>query len=148
MVCGDRRIWIWSPLAALAKVCMSKFTVMSFPRLISITISCRARGTELAIAVADEGGGIPADALERIFDRFARADSARSRAQGGVGLGLAIVDALVRAHGGRCEAANRAGGAVFTLRLPGFVRKVVPAVGESGYSGALNVSQAPGLPLR
>ncbi len=37
---------------------------------------------------------------------------------------------------------------MFTLRLPGFARKVVPAVGESGYSGALNVSQAPGLPLR
>ena len=114
----------------------------------AITISCRAYGPELAIEVADEGSGIPADALERIFDRFARADSARSRAQGGVGLGLAIVDALVRAHGGRCEAANRSGGAVFTLRFPGFARRVVPAVGQSGYSGAPNVSQAPGLPLR
>jgi signal transduction histidine kinase len=113
----------------------------------AITISCRAYGPELAVEVADEGGGIPADALERIFDRFARADSSRSRAQGGVGLGLAIVDAVVRAHGGRCEAANRAGGAVFTLRLPGFARKLVPAVGDAAYSGALNVSQAPGLPL-
>ena len=114
----------------------------------AITLSCRAAGTELALEVADEGGGIPPEALERIFDRFARADPARSRSQGGAGLGLAIVDALVRAHGGRCEAVNRSGGAVFTLRFPGFARKAVPAVGDGGYSGTLNVPQAPGLPLR
>ena len=90
--------------------------------------------------VADRGGGIPAEAIERIFDRFARADSSRSRAQGGVGLGLAIVDAIARAHGGSCSAANRAGGgALFSLRFPGFL----PAY----YRGPL-VSQAPGLPVR
>jgi signal transduction histidine kinase len=88
----------------------------------SITIGCRAVGGWLAIEVADEGVGIPPEALEHIFDRFARADSARSRAQGGAGLGLAIVDAIARAHGGSCTAANSADGAVFTLRFPVFVR--------------------------
>jgi two-component system OmpR family sensor kinase len=61
----------------------------------------------------------PAD-LERIFDRFARVDAARSRAHGGAGLGLAIVDAIVRAHGGTCSASTSTGGAVFTLRFSGF----------------------------
>ena len=106
----------------------------------AICLSCRAEGGDLVIEVEDEGAGIPPDALERIFDRFARADSARSRAQGGAGLGLAIVDAIVRAHGGSCAAANSAeGGAVFSLRFPAFA----PA---AAYSGPL-VSQAPGLPL-
>jgi signal transduction histidine kinase len=113
----------------------------------SIALACRAEGSELAIEVADEGGGVPPEALDRIFDRFARADSARSRALGGAGLGLAIVEAVVRAHGGRCEAANSRGGAVFTLRFPGFEAKPV-AAGSGAYRGPLNVSQAPGLPPR
>jgi signal transduction histidine kinase len=88
----------------------------------SITIGCRAVGGWLAIEVADEGGGIPPEALEHIFDRFARADPARSRARGGAGLGLAIVDAIARAHGGSCTAANSPDGAVLTLRFPDFDR--------------------------
>jgi two-component system OmpR family sensor kinase len=87
----------------------------------AIGLSCRGEENDLVIEVTDEGAGIPPDSLERIFDRFARADSARSRSQGGAGLGLAIVDAIVRAHGGRCTAANSAeGGAVFSLRFPAF----------------------------
>jgi signal transduction histidine kinase len=111
----------------------------------SITISCRAYGARLAIQVADEGGGIPPEALGHIFNRFARADPARSRAQGGAGLGLAIVDAIVRAHGGSCSAANSADGAVFTLRFPRFAARSA-AVRAGAYS-APEVSQAPGLPL-
>ncbi len=75
-----------------------------------------------ALEVADEGQGLPEGAARLIFDRFARADSARSRAQGGAGLGLAIVDAIVKAHGGECSARNSAAGAVFTLRLPDYAR--------------------------
>jgi signal transduction histidine kinase len=95
----------------------------------AITLSSRRDGAGLLIEVADEGRGILPDALDRIFDRFARADSARSRAHGGVGLGLAIVDAIVRAHGGRCRAANVGNGATFTLRFPGFTPQ--PAVAEN-----------------
>jgi signal transduction histidine kinase len=86
----------------------------------AVTLSSRAEGGELVIEVADEGDGIPPEAIDRIFDRFARADSSRSRDQGGAGLGLAIVEAIMRAHGGRCEAAANGKGATFTLRLPGF----------------------------
>jgi signal transduction histidine kinase len=86
----------------------------------AIKLSARSRAGELAIEVADEGRGLPPDGLDQLFDRFARADSARSRAQGGAGLGLAIVDAIVRAHRGSCEAANSDARAVFTLRFPDF----------------------------
>jgi signal transduction histidine kinase len=86
----------------------------------AITLSARALGDELLVQVADEGQGLPPGASEHIFERFARADSARSRAHGGAGLGLAIVDAIVRAHGGGCSAENAGGGGVFTLRFPGF----------------------------
>jgi signal transduction histidine kinase len=107
----------------------------------AIGLSCRGDEHDLVIEVADEGAGIPPDSLERIFDRFARADSARSRSQGGAGLGLAIVDAIMRAHGGRCTAANTAeGGAVFSLRFPAFAS-------ATAYNEPL-VSQAPALPLR
>jgi signal transduction histidine kinase len=85
-----------------------------------IELRSRGEGTGLVIEVADEGGGIETEALSRIFERFARVDSARSRAHGGVGLGLAIVDTIATAHGGRCTAENRNDGAVFALRLPAF----------------------------
>ncbi len=69
------------------------------------------------ITVRDTGPGLPADALEQVFERFYRADPARSGE--GSGLGLAIVRALVQAHGGQVRAANHPqGGAVFTLRWP------------------------------
>jgi signal transduction histidine kinase len=76
---------------------------------------------ELALDVADSGEGIPADRLDRIFDRFARLDDGRSRAQGGTGLGLAIVKALAEAHGGKVSAVSRVGhGSTFTIQIPGF----------------------------
>lgn len=69
--------------------------------------------------VKDKGEGIPSEALPHIFDRFYRADSARTRRDGGSGLGLAIARKLVQAHGGVLEAENRAqGGALFRVRLP------------------------------
>jgi signal transduction histidine kinase len=86
---------------------------------IELSAHAEADGT-IAIEVSDEGRGIPKKALGRIFDRFARADAARTRSSGGVGLGLAIVDAIAKAHGGRCTAASSGDGSLFTLRLPGF----------------------------
>ena len=77
---------------------------------------------EVVIEVQDEGCGVPPGALERIFDRFARADAARTRAAGGVGLGLAIVDAIAKGHGGRCSVASTHRGSVFALHLPGSCR--------------------------
>jgi signal transduction histidine kinase len=84
----------------------------------AIEIRSKAVNGEVVIEVADEGCGIPEDALDRIFDRFARADAARTRSDGGVGLGLAIADAIAKAHGGRCTVRPAPGGATFALRLP------------------------------
>src|SRR5439155_1190598 len=71
--------------------------------------------------VADEGLGVPDEAHSRIFQRFARADAARTRSAGGVGLGLAIVDTIVKAHGGRCQVSRSTRGSVFGIQLPGFM---------------------------
>jgi signal transduction histidine kinase len=71
------------------------------------------------IEVADSGPGLPGEEPSRVFDRFYRGDSSRSRGSGGSGLGLAIVRSIVLKHGGSAAAANApAGGAVFTVRLP------------------------------
>ena len=75
---------------------------------------------QIAIEVVDEGCGVRAEALGRIFDRFGRADAARTRSDGGVGLGLAIVDAIAKRHGGRCTVRSTSHGSTFALRLPGF----------------------------
>ena len=86
-------------------------------------IELRARACErgeVLIEVEDEGCGVPPEAMARIFERFARADSARTRAAGGVGLGLAITDAIAKAHGGKCTVASTPNGSIFALRLPGF----------------------------
>jgi signal transduction histidine kinase len=91
----------------------------------TIELSAEARGGELAIRVSDDGPGVPPEALDRIFERFARADSSRSRQRGGVGLGLAIVDAIARAHRGRCAVHSAGQGAIFSLTLPGFSSELV-----------------------
>jgi two-component system, OmpR family, sensor kinase len=77
-------------------------------------------GGQVSIEVQDEGGGVPDAALERIFDRFGRADSARTRTSGGVGLGLAIVDAIAKAHGGSCTVRRTSAGSLFALHVPHF----------------------------
>jgi signal transduction histidine kinase len=84
----------------------------------SIELRSAQRNGVLAIEVEDSGAGIPQDVVGHIFERFARGDSSRTRAEGGVGLGLAIVDAIARAHGGRCTVFSSRRGSVFTLTLP------------------------------
>ncbi|HXR07406.1 MAG TPA: ATP-binding protein [Candidatus Acidoferrum sp.] len=76
-------------------------------------------GGTLVLTVSNSGPGIAPEDLPRIFERFYRADKARSGSGGHAGLGLAISKAIVEAHGGTLEAASRPGqGAAFTLRLP------------------------------
>lgn len=76
-------------------------------------------GESATLTVADEGPGLAAEQAERVFERFYRADAARSRAQGGTGLGLAIVAAIAEAHGGSAGVDSRPGqGARFRVTLP------------------------------
>jgi two-component system phosphate regulon sensor histidine kinase PhoR len=88
------------------------------PEQTLIQIDVRSQGDRVAIAVSDQGPGIPDEDLSRIFERFYRVDKSRARDPGGTGLGLAIVKHLVELHGGRVWVENRAGGgARFIIEL-------------------------------
>ena len=83
----------------------------------TITVSASSENNNIRVSVTDTGVGIPADDLPRIFERFYKADRARSG--GGTGLGLAIVKHIIEAHGGKVWAQSVEGkGATFTFTLP------------------------------
>jgi two-component system phosphate regulon sensor histidine kinase PhoR len=85
----------------------------------AITLDAVADGPDVVLSVSDEGPGIPAGDLPRVFERFYRVDKGRSRESGGTGLGLAIVKHIVERMGGSVTAANGdERGAVFSIRLP------------------------------
>ncbi|MEH1056234.1 ATP-binding protein [Micromonospora sp. CPCC 206171] len=85
----------------------------------TVRVATRADEEHVEIAVTDQGIGIAPNEVDRIFERFYRADQARSRSTGGTGLGLAIVKHIASNHGGRVEVASTlGGGSTFTLRLP------------------------------
>lgn len=91
-----------------------------------ITLSAVNRGNELELSVSDTGKGVPQEALPRLFDRFYQVDTSRSRTGGetavmqrGAGLGLAIVQEIVQAHGGRINVRSEVGhGTTFVIHLP------------------------------
>ncbi|MFA9441640.1 ATP-binding protein [Uliginosibacterium sp. sgz301328] len=85
-----------------------------------IWLSAHRDGHDAVISVRDNGMGIPADMLPKIFDLFTQAERTYSRAQGGLGIGLTLVRSLVELHGGRVNAASDGPGkgSVFTVRLP------------------------------
>jgi two-component system OmpR family sensor kinase len=85
----------------------------------TVTVSIHVPGPGKAeLTVADDGPGIPEELQKELFERFVRADKARSRASGGSGLGLAIVKAVVAAHGGTVDTESRPGRTVFRVLLP------------------------------
>jgi signal transduction histidine kinase len=99
----------------------------------------RVPNESIRFLVEDNGPGIPADQLERVFDRFHRTDAARDRASGGTGLGLAIVRAIAEAHGGTVSAARSPlGGARIELELPGFAPAAARDAAVDGAARAEN----------
>jgi two-component system OmpR family sensor kinase len=91
---------------------------------VSLTVD-EASG-QAVVSVADDGPGIDPAVLPVLFERFARADSSRSRKAGSTGLGLAIVQAVVHSHGGTVDVASSDDGATFTVRLPLATSVVAP----------------------
>lgn len=84
-----------------------------------VTVGSNRHGGDAVVTIRDTGEGIAPAHLPRLFDRFYRADRARKRAQGGAGLGLAIAQALVHAHGGQIAVTSATGdGTVVRIRLP------------------------------
>ena len=84
-----------------------------------VRAAAAARGPEAVLSISDQGPGVPPEHAARIFDRFYRADPARSAAVPGVGLGLSICRAIAERYRGTLEVApNPGGGSVFTVRLP------------------------------
>jgi signal transduction histidine kinase len=89
------------------------------PKGSPVTLRSATRSGELRLTVEDRGPGIPRGELPKIFERFYRADKARTRKQGGAGLGLPIAKTVVEAHDGRIEAESRPGkGTRMSLYLP------------------------------
>ncbi len=98
------------------------------PRGSLVSISRRRRGENIEIAVTDRGIGIDRKDQERVFERFFRADKARSRATGGTGLGLAIVKHVAANHGGSIGLWSQLGtGSTFTLSIPAYAGELEPA---------------------
>jgi two-component system sensor histidine kinase SenX3 len=89
------------------------------PEHTRVAVAVRSRDGAVEVSVTDQGMGIADKDLERVFERFYRADPARSRATGGTGLGLAIVKHVATNHGGEVSVWSVEGsGSTFTLRLP------------------------------
>ena len=84
-----------------------------------IDVRIRLLGTDVEVSVRDNGPGIPAADLPRLFERFYRVDKGRSREQGGTGLGLSIVKHIIQLHGGRAWVESEIGkGSAFFFTLP------------------------------
>jgi signal transduction histidine kinase len=112
-----------------------------------IWLKCTGEDEEVVMRVEDDGVGIPQDMLPRIFDLFTQVDSTRKQAEGGLGIGLALVKKLVSLHGGSVQV-NSEGpgrGSEFTVRLPLRAEKEIPDQDQPS-SGGLRSSVSIGDP--
>jgi heavy metal sensor kinase len=118
---ASKGVWINGDRARLKQVVVNLLdnAIKYTPAGGSVTVTVSAIDSKAVLEVADNGVGIPPEALHRIFDRFFRVDKARSREQGGAGLGLSIVKSICAAHHGRVEASSVPGqGSRFRVELP------------------------------
>jgi two-component system phosphate regulon sensor histidine kinase PhoR len=111
--------WLNPQLMEQAVVNLLDNAVKYAPEGSEVRLEAAPEPAGTVIRVRDQGPGIPPEHLPRLFERFYRADKARSRRQGGTGLGLAIVKHIAQAHRGRVEVESRPGaGSTFSLHLP------------------------------
>lgn len=118
---GDRGVWVRGDAQILIEAVGNLIAnaIVYSPRGSRVGVGVKADGEVVEIAVSDQGIGIAEADRERIFERFYRADEARSRRTGGTGLGLSIVKHATQRHGGEVRVWSRPGrGSTFTIRLP------------------------------
>lgn len=118
---GDRGVWVHGDPQILIEAFGNLIAnaIVYSPRGSRVGVGVKADAGIVEVAVADQGIGISEGDRERIFERFYRADEARSRRTGGTGLGLSIVKHATQRHGGEVSLWSRPGrGSTFTIRLP------------------------------
>lgn len=126
----EQPVWLDADPARLAQVVSNLLTNSAkyTPTGGQITLSARRDGEEAVLAVSDTGLGIPPDMLGRIFEMFTQVNRTLDRAQGGLGIGLALARQLVQMHGGTIavESPGPGQGSTFTVRLPAAVQAPPP----------------------
>lgn len=118
---GNGGVWVEGDRARMKQVVVNLLdnAIKYTPEGGDVTLKWEAADNKAVLEVADNGIGIPPEALSRVFDRFFRVDKARSRELGGAGLGLSIVKSICTAHHGRVEAISKPGqGSRFRIELP------------------------------
>ncbi|WP_431790776.1 sensor histidine kinase [Microbacterium paraoxydans] len=118
---GDRGVWVRGDAQILIEAVGNLIAnaIVYSPRGSRVGVGVKADDDVVEVAVSDQGIGIAEADRERIFERFYRADEARSRRTGGTGLGLSIVKHATQRHGGEVRLWSRPGrGSTFTIRLP------------------------------
>lgn len=130
---GDRGAWVRGDAQILIEAVgnLVANAILYSPRGSRVGVGVKADGGVVEIAVSDQGIGISESDRERIFERFYRADEARSRRTGGTGLGLSIVKHATQRHGGEVRLWSRPGrGSTFTVRLPRIDAPVIEDTGK------------------
>lgn len=126
----DEKLWMYADLTRMAQIISNllnnaaKYT----PEGGKIKLSAEKKGQEIAISISDNGLGIPAEMLPKIFELFTQVDRNLERSQGGLGIGLALVKRLIEMHGGSitAQSAGLNQGSTFTVRLP-LIEEQAPA---------------------
>ena len=130
---GDRGAWVRGDAQILIEAIGNLIAnaIVYSPRGSRVGVGVRVDGGVVEIAVSDQGIGISESDRERIFERFYRADEARSRRTGGTGLGLSIVKHATQRHGGEVRLWSRPGrGSTFTVRLPQIDAPLIEDMGK------------------
>ncbi len=129
---ADAQVMGDEPLLVTAMGNLIDNAVAYSPENTRVAVAIRTTEDAVEVSVTDQGIGIDADDVDRIFERFYRVDPARSRATGGTGLGLAIVKHIVTNHGGTISVWSTPGaGSTFTVRLPAAPVVLIPSLEAS-----------------